>query len=256
MSAETEPQPLAAEFLGTLVLVFFAVGSAVLAGEYIGTLGIALAFGLTLVALVWALGPVSGAHVNPAVTLGVLLSGRMGLRTAGLYWAAQFLGAVVGAALLFLVAHQVPGLETSEAFGTNGYGDRSAVGLSTGGAFVAEAMLTFLLVFVWLSVSRGLLLERLDGLPVGLALGVVHFVGIPLTGASVNPARSLGPALFAGGDALVQLWLFILAPLVGAALGVIAHRVVHPQEDEWLTEWKAGRRKRGPGGEASGEAAP
>ncbi len=241
MSAETEPQPLAAEFVGTLALVFFAAGSAVLAGEYIGTLGIALAFGFTLLGLVYALGPVSGSHVNPAVTLGVLLSGRMNLRTAGLYWAAQFLGAVVGAALLFLVAHQVPGLETSEAFGTNGYGERSAVGLSIGGAFVAEAMLTFLLVFVWLSVTGGVLLKGFDGVPLGLTLGVVHLIGIPLTGTSVNPARSLGPALFAGGDALVQLWLFILAPLVGAALGVIVHRIVHPQADEWLTDLKAGR---------------
>ncbi|ONK15630.1 aquaporin [Streptomyces sp. MP131-18] len=243
MSAETEPQPLAAEFVGTLALVFFAVGSAVLAGEYIGTLGIALAFGFALLGLVYALGPVSGSHVNPAVTLGVLLSGRMDLRTAIRYWVAQFLGAIVGAALLFLVAHQVPGLETSEAFGTNGYGDRSAVGLSIGGAFVVEAMLTFLLVFVWLSVTRGVLLKGFDGVPLGLTLGVVHLIGIPLTGTSVNPARSLGPALFAGGDALVQLWLFILAPLVGAALGVIVHRIVHPQSDEWLTDLKARRTK-------------
>ncbi|MGK5531955.1 MIP/aquaporin family protein [Streptomyces sp. URMC 129] len=218
--------PLAAEAIGTLVLVFFGVGSAVLAGEYIGTLGIALCFAFTLLALAHVFGPLSGAHVNPAVTLGTLLAGRMDPRTAGLYWAAQFAGAVVGAALLFLVAHQVPGLETNDAFGTNGYDDRSAVGLSIGGSFVTEAMLTFLLVFVFLSVTRGITLRGLDGVPFGLALGAVSLIGVPLTGASVNPARSLGPALFAGGDALAQLWLFILAPLVGAALAVLVHHVV------------------------------
>ncbi|MDT0345646.1 aquaporin [Streptomyces litchfieldiae] len=246
MSTETEPQPLIAEFVGTLALVFFAVGAAVLAGEYIGSMGIALTFGFTLLGLAYALGPISGSQVNPAVTLGALLAGRMDLRTAGLYWAAQFLGAVVGAALLFLVAHQVPGLETSEAFGSNGYDDRSAVGISIGGAFVAETMLTFLLVFVWLSVTHDVAVKGFDGLPIGLTLAAVHLVGIPLTGTSVNPARSFGPALFAGGDALAQLWLFILAPLVGAALAVIVHRLVHPQPDEWLADWRRRRTSPGP----------
>ncbi|MDT0305983.1 aquaporin [Streptomyces sp. DSM 44917] len=234
MSVETQPQPLAAEFIGTLALVFFAVGTAVVAGEYVGSLGIALAFGFTVLGLAYALGGISGAHVNPAVTLGMLLSGRMALRAAALYWAAQFAGAIVGAALLFLVAHQVPGLETSGAFGTNGYGDRSAVGLSGGGAFVVESLLTFLLVFVFLSVTHDLAVRGFDGLPIGLTLAAVHLIGVPLTGTSVNPARSLAPALFAGGDALAQLWLFILAPVVGAALAVLAHRVVHPQPDAWL----------------------
>ncbi|WP_059008511.1 MIP/aquaporin family protein [Streptomyces specialis] len=225
-SGESDVRPLAAELVGTLVLVFFGVGSAVLAGEYIGTLGIALAFAFTLLALVHVLGPVSGAHVNPAVTLGMLLAGRMSPRAAGVYWAAQLVGAFLGAALLFLVAHQVPGLETSDAFGTNGYDDRSAVGLSLGGSFVAEAVLTFLLVLVFLSVTRDITVRGLDGLPLGLALGAVSLIGVPLTGASVTPARSFGPALFAGGDALAQLWLFILAPLVGAAVAVLAHRAV------------------------------
>jgi aquaporin Z len=246
MSTETEPQPLVAEFVGTLALVFFAVGAAVLAGEYIGSMGIALAFGFTLLGLAHAIGPVSGSHVNPAVTLGMFLAGRMSLRNAGLYWAAQFLGAVAGAALLFLVAHQVPGLETSEAFGSNGYDDRSAVGVSLGGAFVAETMLTLLLVFVWLSVTDTLAVKGFDGLPIGLTLAAVHLVGIPLTGTSVNPARSFGPALFAGGDALAQLWLFILAPPVGAALAVLVHRLVHPQTEEWFTDWQRWRARRGP----------
>ncbi|MFI8436395.1 MIP family channel protein [Streptomyces sp. NPDC079020] len=223
-----QTRTVVSEFLGTLLLVFFAVGSAVLAVEYIGTVGIALAFGFTLLALAYALGPVSGCHVNPAVTLGMLLARRLDLRTAVEYWVAQFLGAIVGAALLFLLAKQVPGLKTSGAFGSNGYDDRSAVGINLGGAFLAEVVLTFLLVFVVLAVTHRVAVVGFDGLPIGLSLAVIHLVGIPLTGTSVNPARSLGPALFAGGAALSQLWLFIVAPLVGGALAAHAHRLTHP----------------------------
>ncbi|MFJ6699602.1 MIP family channel protein [Streptomyces sp. NPDC091272] len=223
---------LVAEFLGTLLLVFFAVGAAVLAGDYIGALGIALAFGFTLLALAYALGPISGCHVNPAVTLGLLTAGRINSRTAVGYWVAQFLGGIAGAALLFLLAKQVPGLRTSEAFGSNGFGDRSAVHLNTGGAFLAEVVLTFLLVFVVLAVTHKVAVLGFDGLPIGLALAVIHLVGIPLTGTSVNPARSLGPALFAGGAALSQLWLFIVAPLVGGVLAALAHRLTHPVDGQ------------------------
>ncbi len=235
---EPGPQPLAGELLGTFALVFFGVGSVVLASEYIGSFGIALAFGFTLLVLMYAIGPVSGCHVNPAVTLGMLLAGRIDRRTAGGYWLAQLIGAIVGAALLFLLAHQVPGLETSESFGSNGWGDRSAVDLSVGGAIIAEIMLTSLLVFVYLSVTYprpegagggAVAVAGFDGVPVGLALAAVHLVGNPLTGTSVNPARSIAPALFAGGEALAQLWLFIIMPLVGAALGVLAHLLLHPR---------------------------
>ncbi|RLL65889.1 MIP family channel protein [Streptomyces sp. Z26] len=219
---------LAAECLGTLLLVFFGVGSVVLASEYIGTLGIALAFGLVLLALAYALGDVSGCHVNPAVTLGMLLAKRIDLHLAVRYWVAQVVGAILGALLLFLVAKQVPGIDTDETFGSNGFGDRSAVHINTFGAFVAEIVLTFLLVFVVLSVTHRLAVTGFDGLPIGMALAVVHLVGIPLTGTSVNPARSIGPALFAGGAALTQLWLFIVAPLVGAALAALAHNLTHP----------------------------
>jgi aquaporin Z len=227
-TAESEPQPVAAEVVGTFALVFFGVGSAVLAAEYIGSFGIALAFGFTLLGLSYALGPISGCHVNPAVTLGVLLAGRIGTKTAVSYWLAQLTGAIAGAALLFLLARQVPGLHVHEAFGSNGYDDRSAVDLSIGGAFIAETVLTSLLVFVVLSVTHELAVTGFDGLPYGLTLAAVHFVGIPLTGTGVNPARSIGPALFAGGEALVQLWLFIVAPLIGAALAVAVHLLVHP----------------------------
>lgn len=229
-TVEAEPQPLAAEFLGTLFLVFFAVGAAVLASEYVGTLGIALTFGFVMLALAYALGPISGSHVNPAVTLGMYLAGRLDIQTAVRYWIAQVVGGIVGALLLFLVTKQVPGIDTDEAFGTNGFGNRSAVQINTFGAFVTEIILTFLFVYVVLAVTHKLAVVGFDGLPIGLALAVVHLVGIPLTGTSVNPARSIAPALFAGGAALTQLWLFIIAPLLGGALAAVVHRLTHPQK--------------------------
>ncbi|NEB79092.1 MIP family channel protein [Streptomyces sp. SID14478] len=227
-----QTRALVSEFLGTLLLVFFAVGSAVLGVEFIGTLGIALAFGFTLLALAYALGPISGCHVNPAVTLGMLCARRIDVKTAVSYWIAQFVGGIAGAALLFLLAKQVPGIKTHGAFGTNGYGDRSAVHINTGGAFLAEVVLTFLLVFVVLGVTHRVAVTGFDGLPIGIALAVIHLVGIPLTGTSVNPARSLGPALFAGGPALSQLWLFIVAPLVGGVIAAMVHLVTHPSGED------------------------
>ena len=223
-----DTRTVSCEFLGTLLLVFFAVGSAVLSGEYIGTLGIALAFGFVLLALCYAIGPISGCHLNPAVTLGMLVAGRIDVRRAVEYWVAQILGAIAGAALLLLVAKQVPGLKTHGAFGTNGYGYRSAVGINIFGAFVAELILTFLLVYVFLAVTHRIAVVGFDGLPIGLVLVVIHLIGIPLTGTSVNPARSLGPAIFAGSPALTQVWLFLVAPLVGGVLAALVHQATHP----------------------------
>jgi aquaporin Z len=150
-----ETRTLVSECVGTLLLVFFAVGSLVLAGDFINALGVALAFGFTLIALGYVFGRISGCHVNPAVTLGVLLARRIDLKTAIEYWVAQLVGGIIGAAVLYLLANQVPGLKTDGAFGTNGYNARSPVDLNTGGAFLAEVMLTFLLVFVYLTVTRG-----------------------------------------------------------------------------------------------------
>ncbi|KAF4411070.1 MULTISPECIES: MIP family channel protein [Streptomyces] len=226
-----EARTAVSEFLGTLLLVFFAVGSAVLGAEYIGAVGIALTFGLTLLALAYALGPVSGCHINPAVTLGMLMARRIPVRTAIEYWIAQVLGGFAGALLLFVVAKQVPGLSTGGAFGSNGFGYRSPVGISTFGALVAEIVLTFLLVYVFLAMTHRVALAGFDGLAVGLVLAAVHLVGIPLTGTSVNPARSIGPAIFAGGPALAQLWLFIVAPLAGGALAAVVHRATHPPDE-------------------------
>ncbi|GHJ32484.1 MULTISPECIES: MIP/aquaporin family protein [Streptomyces] len=222
-----ETRTVVAEFIGTAMLVLFGVGSLVLAGDYINALGISLAFGFTLIAIAYAFGRVSGCHINPAVTLGVLLAKRIDIRTAVEYWIAQFVGAIVGAAVLFLVAKQVPRLQTAGAFGSNGYGVRSPVGLGAGGAFLAEVLLTFLLVFVFLTVTRSVVLVGVEPVPVGLAYAAANLVGIPLTWASVNPARSFGPAIFAGGDALGQLWLFIVAPLVGGVLAAVVHRFTH-----------------------------
>ncbi|MEV7815515.1 MIP family channel protein [Streptomyces flaveolus] len=221
-------RPVVAEFFGTLILVLFGVGSAVLGAKYIGPVGIALAFGLTLLTLAYALGPISGSHVNPAVTFGMLLARRLTAREAIQYWGAQLLGGIAGAALLLLVTAQVRSVRVSGAFGSNGYGSRSAVGVNIFGAFVAEILLTFLLVFICLAVTDRLALAGFEGLAIGLALAVANLVGIPLTGASVNPARSLGPAIFAGPAALSQLWLFLIAPMIGGALAAGVHRLTHP----------------------------
>ncbi|HEY9388953.1 MAG TPA: aquaporin [Mycobacteriales bacterium] len=216
---------LVAEFVGTLVLVFVGVGAAVLAGDVAGGLGIAVAFGLVLTGLIYALGPVSGGHFNPAVTIGMVISGRMRWAVAVGYWIAQVIGAIVGAALLFLVLHLGPTVSTHGAFGTNGYGDRSQLHTDAVGALLVEILLTALFVFVILAVTGRRGAPNLAGLVIGLTLLMLHMVGLPLTGLSVNPARSIGPALFAAGGALTQLWVFIVAPMVGGALAAVLHTV-------------------------------
>lgn len=214
---------VAAEFVGTALLVLLAVGSAVVGLETTGATGVALAFGLTLLALAYALGPISGCHINPAVTLGVLLSRGMTVAEAAYYWAAQVAGGIVGAALLALLTSDFGAVtDQTGGLGANGYGES----VSAGGAFLVEVLLTFAFVAVILLVTGRAATPGFAGLAIGLTLTAVHLVGIPLTGTSVNPARSLGPALFAGGDALAQVWLFLLAPLVGAALAVVVVRAI------------------------------
>ncbi len=214
---------LAAEFLGTALLVFIAVGAAVTGFDSVGAFGVALAFGVTLLALAYAIGPVSGCHVNPAVTLGVLLSKGMTATEAGLYWVVQFAGGITGAALLQLLTSGFGDVtDQTGSLGANDYG----VTISAGGAFLVEALLTFVFVAVILLVTGKAAAPGFAGLAIGLTLTAVHLVGIPLTGTSVNPARSLGPALFAGGDPLAHVWLFLLAPLVGAALAVPVVRLL------------------------------
>lgn len=214
---------VAAEFLGTALLVLIAVGSAVVGLETIGATGVALAFGLTLLALAYALGPISGCHINPAVTLAVLLSRGMTATEAAYYWAAQLAGGIVGAAVLALLTGGFGDVaDQTGALGANDYGDS----VSAGGALLVEVLLTFAFVAVILLVTGRAAPPGFAGLAIGLSLTAVHLVGIPLTGTSVNPARSLGPALFAGGDPLNHVWLFLLAPLVGAVLAVVVVRAI------------------------------
>ncbi|MGY1619933.1 aquaporin [Geodermatophilus sp. SYSU D00691] len=216
---------LVAEFVGTLLLVFLAVGAAVGGIDAVGATGVALAFGLVLLALAYAIGPVSGCHINPAVTLGVLLSRGMTAREAGLYWVAQFAGGIAGAGLLALLTSGFGDVtDQTGSLGSNGWG----VAINGVGAFVLEMLLTFVLVAVVLLVTGRAASPGFAGLAIGLTLAAVHLIGIPLTGTGVNPARSLGPALFAGGEPLTQVWLFILAPLVGAVLAVGVVRALTP----------------------------
>ena len=210
----------AAELVGTFVLVFGGVGSAVLAGSHIGFLGVAFAFGLGLLAMVYTIGPISGCHINPAVTCGVLLAKKMELKDAVAYMIAQIVGAIIAAAIILFIAQgAATGYDPSTAgLGANGYGLHSPGQYSLAAAFVAETVLTMFLVLTVLGSTDLKAPVGFAGLAIGLVLTLIHLVGIPITNTSVNPARSIGPAIFVGGWALQQLWLFIVAPLIGAAI--------------------------------------
>lgn len=223
---------LVAEFLGTAILVFIAVGAATLSfGFHLAGLSYAagivmtsLAFGLVLIALVYAIGPISGCHINPAVTIGFVASGRMKIQEAIGYWIAQFLGGIAGAFLLWGVLASSPFYSKSQVgLGADGYGNASHLKVSMGGAFLIEVILTFIFVMVVLFATSKIAREAMAGLAIGVALIFVHIVGIALTGTSVNPARSLGPALVLGGTALSQVWLFIVAPLVGGIVAAVVY---------------------------------
>ncbi len=218
----------AAEALGTFVLVFGGVGSAVLAGTKIGFVGVAFAFGLSLLAMVYTIGPISGCHINPAVTVGVLLARKIGARDAVGYIIAQIIGAVIAAAIILAIAKGLPGGYDASVggLGANGYGDHSPAGYAMGACFLAEIVLTMFLVLTVLGSTDVLAPVGFAGIPIGLVLTLIHLVGIPITNTSVNPARSIGPALFVGGWALQQLWMFIIAPLIGAALAAGAYAAI------------------------------
>jgi aquaporin Z len=210
---------LVAEFVGTLALVLIGCGAAVLGGDHVGQLGIALAFGFAIVAMAYGIGPVSGCHVNPAVSLAVFLAGRMSLREMALYWVAQFAGALAGAAILLAIAGPAHGL------GQNGFGPGYLGGFSLPAAAIFEVVATALFVIVILGSTGEKASPAFAGLAIGITLAAIHIVGIQVTGVSVNPARSFGPAVLVGGQALAQLWLFIVAPLAGAALGALLFRL-------------------------------
>ena len=218
---------LAAEFIGTFVLVLFGCGAVVLAGDIVGQDGIAWAFGLSIVAMAYGIGPISGCHINPAVSFGVWVAGRMPTMEMLMYWVAQCAGAIVGAGLLLVIASGGPGYEISaDGLGQNGYG----AGFSPGdyglvACAVFEVIATFIFLVTILGVTGRNGANQFAGLAIGLTLVVIHIVGIQVTGVSVNPARSLGPAVWVLGDALKQLWLFIAAPMAGALLAGCLFRV-------------------------------
>lgn len=210
----------AAEFVGTLVLVLFGCGAAVLGGfDNVGQLGIALAFGFAIVAMAYGIGPISGCHVNPAVSLAAFVAGRMSAKDMGLYWVAQILGAIAGAALIGLIAKT--GFTN---LGANGFDAGSPGGYGLVSALIFEIVFTAIFVVVILGVSGDQKHGAFAGLAIGITLAVIHIVGIQVTGVSVNPARSVGPALLQGGEALSQVWVFFVAPAVGAALGALLFR--------------------------------
>ncbi|MGN9809417.1 MIP/aquaporin family protein [Micromonospora sp. BQ11] len=211
-----------AEFLGTLLLVFIGVGSAIAARVEGGVVVVALAFGFVILALVYTIGPLSGSHVNPAVTLGVLLSRKISVFGAVAYWIAQLAGATVAGFLLFGLTRWGGVADQTETLGTNRYGQH----IDLGGAMLLETLLTFLFVLVVLVVTSRAEHAAVAGLPIGIALAAVHLVGVALDGTSVNPARSLGPAVFEGGEALRQLWVFIVFPMLGAALAAVAAPII------------------------------
>jgi aquaporin Z len=221
-------QRLTAEFLGTLWLVLGGCGSAVLAAAFpevgIGLLGVSLAFGLSVLTMAYAVGHVSGGHFNPAVTVGLCTARRFLARDVIPYIVAQLAGAIIGAGILYLIASGKAGFNAGAGFAANGYDSYSPGGYSLTSALTAEVVLTFFFLIVILGATNKRAPQALAGVAIGLALTLIHLVSIPVTNTSVNPARSTGPAIFVGGWAIKQLWLFWVAPIVGAALAGVAYR--------------------------------
>lgn len=226
---------LAAEFFGTFWLVLGGCGSAVLAAAFpnvgIGLLGVALAFGLTVLTMAYAIGHISGCHLNPAVTVGLCTGGRFPAKEVVPYFIAQVIGAVVGAGVLYVIASGKAGFDLSGGFAANGYADHSPGGYSMLAALVTEVVLTFFFIFVILGATDRRAPSGFAGVPIGLCLTLIHLIGIPVTNLSVNPARSTGPAVFVGAWALEQLWLFWAAPLIGAILGGLIYPLVAKDGD-------------------------
>ncbi len=227
-----------AELIGTALLVFFGAGAATLSFGFrlagystaAGIVATALTFGLILMALVVVIGPISGCHVNPAVTMGALVAGRLNLIEAVEYWIAQFVGGILGALLLWAVVSQSPFYSRSViGLGADGYGSASILRVGWGGAFLAEVILTAVFTLVVLVATSKVGTLTIAAITIGLSLTVVHLVGIAIDGTSVNPARSLGPALILGGTALNQVWLFIVAPLVGGIIGAGISYLIYPR---------------------------
>jgi len=225
---------LAAEFIGTFWLVLGGCGSAVLAAGFphlgIGFVGVALAFGLTVLTMAYAIGHVSGCHLNPAVSVGLWAGGRFKAGELPGYIIAQVLGAIVAAAVLYFIASGKTDFSLAGGFASNGYGEHSPGGYTMVAGLVCEVVMTFAFLFVIMGATHGHAPRGFAPLAIGLCLTLIHLISIPVTNTSVNPARSTGPALFVGGWALQQLWLFWLAPLVGGALGGLVYRWLSPAD--------------------------
>ncbi|KAE8178182.1 aquaporin Z [Photobacterium carnosum] len=226
---------LVAEFIGTGWLVLGGCGSAVLAAAYpdlgIGFLGVALAFGLTVVTMAYAIGHISGCHLNPAVTVGLWTGGRFPTGDVIPYIAAQVLGGIAGAGVLYIIASGQAGFDLANGFASNGYGAHSPGHYSLLSAFVTEVVMSFMFLFVILGATHKLASPQMAGLAIGLALTLIHLISIPVTNTSVNPARSTGPALFVGDWATSQLWMFWVAPLIGAAIAGVVYRWLCPDNE-------------------------
>jgi aquaporin Z len=228
-----------AELIGTFTLVLVGCGAAAIAGKAIpempagiGLLGIAFAFGLSVVVMAYAIGPISGCHINPAITIAMLVAGKMKAGEALGYVIAQFIGAVIGACVLYVIYKGSPDFKMEDwALGSNGWGPGYLRQYSTTSAFISETVFTFLFLFVIFATTSKFGNSTMAGLAIGLTLVLIHLVSIPITGTSVNPARSFGPALLAGGKAMQQLWLFIVAPILGGIIAAIVWRGIFEKGD-------------------------
>lgn len=225
-------RPFWAEMFGTFALVFAGVGSAVFAGAQIGPLGVGLVFGIALVALVYAIGPISGCHINPAVTFGAWLSKRISGSDASRYVGAQIIGGIIAGGVVLAIANGLPGGYSApmNGLGANGFGDHSPSHYGLLAALLVEIVATLLLVYTVLATTDERAPAGFAGIAIGLVLGLDNILGIPVTNMSANPARSIGPAVYVGGWALNQLWLFIVAPLIGAAVGAALYRLTHGRD--------------------------
>jgi aquaporin Z len=228
-----------AEVIGTFWLTFAGCGSAVIAAGFpqvgIGLLGVSLAFGLTVLTMAYAIGHVSGCHLNPAVTVGLAVGGRFPAGQIAPYVISQVVGGVLGAAVLYAIASGAPGFDLAKGFAANGYGEHSPGHYTLFAGLIAEVVLTMMFLFIIMGATHGKAPVGFAPIAIGLGLTLIHLVGIPVTNTSVNPARSTGPALFVGGWALAQLWLFWMAPLVGGALGGLLYRWISEEPSAQIT---------------------
>ena len=227
---EQDLKKYAAEFVGTFWLVLGGCGSAVLAAAFpavgIGLLGVSIAFGLTLLTMAFAIGHISGCHINPAVSLGLWAGGRFPAKDLLPYIVAQVLGGIAAGGVLYLIASGKAGFELSAGFASNGYGEHSPGGYGLPSALITEVVMTMMFIFVILGVTDRRAPPGLAGIPIGLCLALIHLISIPVTNTSVNPARSTGVALYVGGWAIAQLWLFWVAPMIGAVVGAAIYRFI------------------------------